>query len=88
MHDRATDTLERKLQEAKKLVQIGETYAHYKKAHQHYCVKDIALFEHDEEPCVVYQALYGEGLLWIRPLKNFLEDVEIQGKRISRFQKV
>lgn len=38
------------------------------------------------EELVVYKALYGEGLTWVRPLKMFLETVEINGKKKPRFQ--
>lgn len=34
---------------------------------------------------VVYKALYGDGQVWVRPLKMFLEQVEVNGKKVNRF---
>ena len=33
---------------------------------------------------VVYQAMYGEGQMWVRPKEMFFGEVERDGKRISR----
>jgi hypothetical protein len=30
--------------------------------------------------------LYGNYNLWVRPLKMFLEEVEVEGKKVSRFK--
>jgi len=40
------------------------------------------------EEMVVYQALYGEGQLWVRPKEMFFEKVERNGKVMERFQEV
>ena len=37
------------------------------------------------EQMVVYQALYGEQGIWVRPLAMFLEDVTIEGETKPRF---
>ena len=57
--------------------------------------KVIGVARHSEtlEEFVVYQALYnskefGKNALWIRPLKMFLEEVEINGKKVKRFAKI
>lgn len=34
---------------------------------------------------VVYKALYGDGQVWVRPLKMFLEQVEVNGEKVNRF---
>jgi hypothetical protein len=34
---------------------------------------------------VVYRKLYGDGSLWVRPLKMFIEDVEVDGRMVPRF---
>jgi len=62
---------------------IGRRYRHYK--NKDYEV--IATGRHSEtlEPLVVYQALYGDGQVWVRPAAMFLEEVEYEGRRVPRF---
>ena len=49
----------------------------------------IGIARHSEtlEPLVVYQALYGEQGLWVRPAAMFTESVELAtgGVRVARF---
>ena len=40
------------------------------------------------EEMVVYQAMYGEGQLWVRPTEMFFGEVERDGKRIPRFREL
>lgn len=40
------------------------------------------------EELVVYQQLYGEGGIWVRPQAMFLEYIERGGRRIPRFAEV
>ena len=37
---------------------------------------------------MVYEALYGEGGLFVRPAAMFNETVEVAGKRVPRFARV
>ena len=48
----------------------------------------IGTAKHSEtlEEFVVYKVLYGEGEIWIRPLKIFFEEVKANGKKIPRFK--
>lgn len=48
----------------------------------------IGIAKHSEtlEEMVVYKALYRNGDLWIRPIKMFLEKVEINNKLVDRFK--
>ncbi len=64
-------------------IKIGGIYRHYKNKEY----KVLALATHTEtlEKMVVYQALYGEEAVWVRPLAMFMEMVEIDGKKIPRF---
>lgn len=54
-------------------------------------VVDVAHHSETLEEMVVYEALYecrdfGIGSLWVRPKKMFLEDVEIDGNKVPRFE--
>ena len=52
------------------------------------CIRDrLYTATHSEtlEPYVVYQALYGEGGIWVRPASMWNELVERDGKAIQRF---
>ena len=59
-------------------------YRHYKG--NDYEVLGVARHSETMEEVVVYRALYGEGGLWVRPLAMFMEEVEVEGKRIPRFE--
>ena len=52
----------------------GRKYRHFKGNDY----KVLALAEHTEtgEECVVYQALYGEGEFYVRPLDMFASEVD------------
>jgi hypothetical protein len=58
-------------------------YRHYKGAR--YRVFGLARHSETEEPMVVYQALYGEHGLWVRPAAMFAETVEVDGRSVPRF---
>ena len=67
-------------------IEIGSVYEHYKRLRY----KIIAVARHSEtlEELVVYQALYGEFDVWVRPLAMFLETVVIDEKTLPRFKLV
>jgi len=58
-------------------------YRHYKGPE--YQVLGVARHSESGEQLVVYQALYGERGLWVRPLEMFIESVEIDGVSVPRF---
>ena len=58
-------------------------YRHYKG--QRYRVLGCARHSETLEELVVYQALYGERGLWVRPAAMFAETVEAHGARVPRF---
>lgn len=59
-------------------------YEHYKG--NRYRVLGVAKHSETLEELVVYKALYGERLTWVRPLKMFLEMVEIGGETKPRYR--
>jgi len=67
------------------LLQPG-TYRHYKG--KDYKVLGVAKHSETLEDLVVYEALYDNetSKLWVRPLKMFTEIVEVDGKKIPRFE--
>ena len=52
--------------------------------------KLIGTAKHSEtlEEMVVYQQMYGEMGLWVRPLTMFCETLKIEGKLVKRFEYV
>ena len=67
----------------KVMIKVGK-YRHYKG--KEYEVIGTAMHSETLEDLVVYRALYGERNLWVRPVKMFLEEVEVDGKKIPRFK--
>ncbi|MCX6744324.1 MAG: DUF1653 domain-containing protein [Candidatus Parcubacteria bacterium] len=59
-------------------------YRHYKG--KEYQVIGLAKHSETLEDFVVYQALYGDGQLWVRPLKMFDEKVVVDGVEVPRFE--
>lgn len=61
----------------------GKIYKHYKGNRY----KVLAVAKHSEtlEEMVVYQALYGDGDIWVRPLCMWDEEVLSGDKKVKRF---
>ena len=58
-------------------------YRHYKGGE--YRVHGLARHSETLEPLAVYEALYGERGLWVRPAPMFTETIEHEGQRVPRF---
>lgn len=59
-------------------------YKHYKG--NLYELVDIVNHSETLEKMVLYRALYGEKELWVRPLSMWDEVVEVDGKKVKRFE--
>ncbi|MBS0624767.1 MAG: DUF1653 domain-containing protein [Verrucomicrobia bacterium] len=59
-------------------------YEHYKG--MQYEVLYVARHSETLEEMVVYQALYGDRGIWVRPLNMFVETIEIDGREMPRFK--
>ena len=61
-------------------------YRHYKGG----AYRVVGLARHSEtlEPLVVYQALYGEHGLWVRPAAMWTESVVVNGQSVPRFARI
>jgi len=64
-------------------IKLGK-YQHYKG--KEYQVIGVAKHSETLEELVVYKALYGNKQIWVRPVKMFLEKVEVNGKKVPRFK--
>ena len=58
-------------------------YRHHKG--DDYRVVGLARHSETREVLVIYQALYGERGMWLRPQAMFVETVEVGGARVPRF---
>jgi len=65
------------------MIKLGK-YRHYKG--KEYQVIGIAKHSETLEDLVVYKALYGEGQIWVRPIKMFEEKVMVDGVEVPRFE--
>jgi len=61
-------------------------YRHYKG--KDYRVTGLARHSETREVLVVYQALYGERGIWVRPAAMFVETVEVEGQVMPRFTRI
>ena len=61
-------------------------YRHFKG--KEYEVIDIVYHSETGEEMVLYRALYGERLLWVRPKSMWNEMLEINGEKVPRFVKI
>lgn len=67
------------------MIKLG-IYTHYKDPEgKEYLVNGVAINENTEEPMVIYKALYGDKVLYTRPLDQFVETVEWNGEQVPRF---
>lgn len=64
----------------------GKKYKHFKG--KEYLVLHLAKHSETLEDLVVYQALYGERGIWVRPLDMFTEKVEVNGVLVNRFSEI
>lgn len=79
----------KKLDSVKEQIGVGKKYFHYKHHDQIYQILRIGIIEKTEEICVIYEALYGEKVVWVRSLDDFLAKVKLEdGTEVDRFTKI
>lgn len=63
-------------------------YRHYKG--KEYELIDVVIHSETLEKMVLYRPLYENeiGGLWIRPYEMFFEEIEVDGKKVNRFEKI
>lgn len=64
-------------------IKINGVYRHFKG--NKYKVLNIATHSETEEEMVVYQKLYGDRSIWVRPLQVFLDYKLVDGEQVKRF---
>lgn len=67
-------------------IKVGGKYRHFKG--KEYLVLYLAKHSETLEDMVVYEALYGDKKVWVRPLDMFLGKKEVDGKEIYRFEEI
>jgi len=65
----------------------SEYYRHFRNG-KLYRILEYATIEATGEEAVVYEAMYDDHRVWIRPKSNFFEEVSHEGKMVPRFQPV
>ena len=66
-----------------KEIKIGRVYKHYKG--NRYLITNIGKHTETGQEFVVYKALYGDNLTWIRPVELFTDQTDYEGKNLDRF---
>jgi hypothetical protein len=84
MKDNNSVVLTKEIEKNNSNLKIGKKYRHFKG--KEYLVLHIAKHSETLEELVVYQALYGEKGIWVRPLDMFLGQVEVNGMLVNRFE--
>lgn len=55
-------------------IKINGIYKHFKG--DYYIVEDIGINTEDNSKCVIYRALYGDNILYVRPYDMFISKVD------------
>ncbi|HTE48940.1 MAG TPA: DUF1653 domain-containing protein [Candidatus Paceibacterota bacterium] len=64
-------------------IKLGK-YRHFKG--KDYQLLGVAKHSETLDELVVYKKLYDDYSMWVRPLSMFIENVEINGKKVPRFE--
>jgi hypothetical protein len=73
MPHKSRHDIERELAAAKKQVEIGSVYSHYKNPEHLVKVTAIGIQEATDKLCVIYQDVANENLVFVRDLDVWLE---------------
>ena len=84
MH-KSQDILIKELEKGYLKVKINGLYYHYKNPKNIYKVITLAITESNDSLSVIYEAQYGDKLIFVRPLISWLDKVEWNNKVTDRF---
>lgn len=77
------------LDNLKQRINVGDKFYHFKHPESFYIVVAVGFIENNEEPCIVYQAEYGDKITWVRTEDEFFAKVTLEdGSEVDRFTKV
>jgi hypothetical protein len=80
--------LNQKINEAKKLVELGAIYKHYKFPERDYKVLGYVIQEATLKVAIIYKDIKQENSpQFCRDLDSWMEQVEVEGKVVPRFKK-
>lgn len=81
---------ETEIENAKKRIQLNEKYFHYKNPERHYTVTGLVILEETDGIGILYRAEYEDlqGVVFVRPIKSFLAEVDTENGRVKRFSLV
>lgn len=68
-----------------KILGKGDRVRHYK-GNMYQIIEPLAIIENTLEEAIVYGSEYN-GMVWVRPIKNFWEEVDDSGVKVPRFEK-
>jgi hypothetical protein len=88
MDHKTKEELDKEIAEARSKVEVGGKYTHYKTPTSLYEVIDLGVLEADDNICVIYKSLVVDKPCFVRPLSEWLEEVEWQGKTVPRFKRL
>jgi len=87
MAHKSAEDLHNMLNEARTRVEVGGMYYHYKHPDKLYTLVDVIIIEATDEVGVLYSAENDdlEGVIFMRPIEDFLSEVEFNGDMVKRF---
>ena len=88
MGHKNTQELLSELEKLKQRIDVGDRFYHFKHPESFYRVVAVGFIENNEEPCIVYQAEYGDKITWVRTEEEFFSKAKLEnGTEVDRFTK-
>lgn len=88
MTHESDNELVKKLQAGAQWAEIGGVYSHYKNQFSRYVVDKLVIVEADDSVGVTYYPQLTPGIMFFRPLDDWLGEVEVDGVQVPRFTRV
>lgn len=89
MPHKTQDELLKDLKRLEEKVKVGDKFSHFKHPDQFYTIVAVGFIEATEEPCITYQAEYGDKITWTRTESEFFSKATLEdGSSVDRFVKV